>query len=609
MFRNSYTLLAALPIAASSLGQSPAWTQVSSFGEYEGYSAPRFDGYLRESFYIEMRDGVELACDLYRPSLSGEVTEEPLPLVWTHDRYHRAAQSGRRAIATKLVIYPWLNTMLNHGYLVAAVDVRGAGASFGTWDGIFNETETGDAYDIVEWFADQEWCDGNIGMYGGSYLGGTQYMAASRKPPHLKALFPWVAPADLYEITWSGGIFRDDLVGIWTTLTHDLDRSPAVASVDWDDGFELKKSAQQDHESNRNFEPVVRSSAFRDSEYEGRPLWVSQSPISYVEAIEESGVAIYHQGGWFDPFSRDSFAMFGSLDNPQKIVMGPWFHSRANGVDWNAEALRWFDRWLKGIENGVMEEDAIHFYTMFSPGDGVWCSTDTWPLPDEERAAYFFNAGPSGSIDSKNDGLLSREPESVAGLDEGAIDYSLSSGLITRWSNAVGKGGANPSYKTLETNDAGCLTYTTPVLEEDLEVTGHPIVHLWTTVVAPDADFFVYLEEVLPDGTSHYVSEGCLRATHRRLSEPPYDRMGLPYHSCFEKDVLAVPEGPMELVFDLFPVSNLFQAGNRLRVSIAGADDQNALTNPQPSDSTMRIHRGAQRASYIDLPILQGGGE
>ncbi len=92
--------------------------------------------------------------------------------------------------------------MLYHGYLVAAVDARGAGASFGVWSGIFNEQETEDAYEVVEWFAEQEWCDGNIGMYGGSYLGGTQLMAASQKPPHLKALFPFVALLDQYDLFW-----------------------------------------------------------------------------------------------------------------------------------------------------------------------------------------------------------------------------------------------------------------------------------------------------------------------------------------------------------------------------------------------------------------------
>jgi len=597
-----FVLLALAALGPAALPQDAE--RVSAFGVYRGYGAPRFDGFERESFYVAMRDGTELACDLYRPSKGGEVTEEPLPLVWTHDRYHRAASSGDGAVPTKLFVYDWLRALLNHGYLVAAVDVRGAGASFGTWQGIFNEEETRDAYDIVEWFAAQDWCDGRIGMYGGSYLGGTQLMAASRKPPHLEALFPWVAPADLYAITWSGGIFRDDLCRIWGDLTHELDRSTAVATIQGDEGGELRAEAQKEHEGNRAFADIAARLPFRDSGAGGKAPWIAQSPISHLAEIEGSGVAIYHQGGWFDPFSRDAFVLFANLANPQKLVMGPWFHTEASGVDWSAEALRWFDYWLKGIENGVMDEAPIHYFTMGAPAGDGWRATDTWPLPQETRVAYHFHGGPSGSIESVNDGLLATRAPDAAGGDDYTVDYATSSGPITRWSVAVGRGGSNPRYMDLRENDARSLTYTTSALAADLEVTGHPVVYLWVASEAPDGDFFVFLEEVLPDGTSEYVTEGCLRASHRRLADPPHDVLGLPYHSGLRADAAPESAAPVELAFDLFPVSNVFDAGHRMRVSIAGADDENALTPPIPPAPTFTLLRGGRTPSRIDLPVI-----
>jgi putative CocE/NonD family hydrolase len=578
--------------------------ELSAFGVYEGFGEPTFDGYERESFYVAVRDGTELAVDLYRPTRGGAPAEEPLPLVWTHDRYHRAAQAGDSATPTKLFVYPFLRTLLNHGYLVAAVDARGAGASFGTWHGIFQEVEALDAYDVTEWFAEQEWCDGNIGMYGGSYLGGTQFMAASQEPPHLRALFPFVAPIDLYEIAWSGGIYRDDLCRIWGDLTHMLDRSMAVASVEFDDGFEMKKAALAEHEGNRPFEEVVRTLPHRDSVYRDRAHWPAQSPLSYTDEIEQSGVAIYHQGGWFDPFSRDAFLMYRNLDNPQKVVLGPWFHSQAHGLDWKAEGLRWYDHHLKGIENGVMDEEPIHYWTLGAPEGEEWRAAESWPLPEEERVAFFFHPGASGSIASVNDGVLSAERPTAAGADAYTVDYSTSSGAITRWSNAVGQGGFAPAYTDLAPNDARCLTYTTAVLEEDLEVTGHPIATLWWSQEVPDSDVFLYLEEVHPDGRSQYVTEGCLRVSQRGLAEPDHERFGLPYHPCLESTVTPADAQPMQLVFDLFPVSNVFDAGHRVRVTIAGADDENALTPPHDPPPTVEVLRGGEHASFVELPVI-----
>lgn len=578
--------------------------KVCEFSRYEGFGEPAYDGWVRESFPVTMRDGVRLAVDLYRPTSNGTLHAVPLPLVWTHDRYHRASVR-RDGLSTKIEGYPGLANLSHHGYLVAAVDVRGGGASFGNWTGIFNEAETRDAYEIVEWFAAQDWCDGNIGMFGGSYLGGTQFMAASEAPPHLKAIFPFVALLDHYDVAWGGGIFRDDLCRFWGDLTLQLDRSEAVAPVDGADGLALRAQALLEHRGNLLFEENVRALPFRDSESNhGFTSHRDASPLERIDEIRASGVAIYQQAGWFDTFPRDAVVMFRNLDNPQKMVIGPWFHTQSFAVDWDAEYLRWFDYWLKGIDNGVMDEDPIHYYVMGAPEETAWRSAKTWPLPEERRVPYFLAEGPSGSIDSIHDGSLDRASDEAARVDEYQVDPRTSVGPINRWTAAVGQAGRDPRYRDQQDNDRRCLTYTTRPLENDTLVTGHPIAHLWIEATENDVDLFLYLEEVLPDGTSNYVTEGSLRASHRRLVEPPHERFGLPYHRSDRGDVMPLPEEPVELVIDLQPTSNLFDRGHRMRLTIAGADHETCETPVTELSNVLFVHRGADMPSRLILPLI-----
>ena len=159
---------------------------------------------MKTSQYLTIRDGVRLAADILRPAINGKAVETPLPLVWTHHRYHRERYTPGYVLS-----------LVSYGYIYAVVDARGTGASFGVWQAPTSPDETQDAYQITEWFAAQPWCSGKIGMLGRSYLGGTQYMAASTLPPHLIAIFPEMAGLDEYDNIYPGGIFYDDKVVSW----------------------------------------------------------------------------------------------------------------------------------------------------------------------------------------------------------------------------------------------------------------------------------------------------------------------------------------------------------------------------------------------------------
>ncbi len=157
----------------------------------------------------------------------------------------------------------------------------------------------------------------------------------------------------------------------------------------------------------------------------------------------------------------------------------------------------------------------------------------------------------------------------------------------------------------MQTHDARALTYTTPPLVTDVEVTGHPVVHLWLTADAPDLDAFVYLEEVDRTGKSTYITEGDLRASHRKLGQAPFNNLGLPYQSHYQSDLEPIPSGePFELVFSLLPSSYQFHAGSRIRITLAFADAGNfdtPMLNPAPA---VQLLRNTNQASYVELPVV-----
>jgi hypothetical protein len=586
--------------------------KISAFGKYQGFTQEKYDSWIRSSEYVTMRDGIKISVDIIRPAVDGEPVEEPLPVIWTHTRYRRAGRNQEGEIYSTAESF-YLHPLLKHGYVTAAADVRGSGASFGTWQGIFTEEETQDAYEITEWLAAQPWCDGNVGMFGGSYLGITQLMAASTQPPHLKALFPMVALFDLYETGSPGGVLRDDFLKTWSELTRELDTQPGVVPVDEDPDGEMLEQAMQDHQENRPLIEIMDDLSYRDSQdpVTGADPFTDWSPSGHIQAVNASGIPMYIWGGWFDSFTKDTFLLFENFTAPQKLTIGAWSHSprdedimRKEFSLLAVEQLRWFDYWLKGIDNGIMDEPPIHYHVMQDSGENRWETAQSWPLPDTADVSYFFSPGPSGSIDSVNDGILNLEaPDAESAADEYAVDTSTTTGTATRWDNAVG---GEFDYPDMTKNDRKGLTYTTLPLSADIQITGHPVVHLWLSSNQDDGNVFVYLEEVDESGYSRYMTEGVLRLSHRSLHQPPYKNFGLPYHRSYEEDIQPmVPGEPAELIIDMQPTANVFNAGHRIRVTITGVDKDNAAEAVRDTPPTYTIFRSNTMPSYIEMPVLQ----
>ncbi|MBK9410337.1 MAG: CocE/NonD family hydrolase [Gemmatimonadetes bacterium] len=582
----------------------------SAPGEYSGYSTATYDGYRRESRHVAMRDGIRLAVDLYRPTRQGVVHEERLPVVWTHHRYNRAFMRGDTLIDYINGFGAGVDRLLRHGYVVAAVDARGAGASMGTQQGFFMPDEARDAYEITEWLAAQSWSTGRVGMIGRSYLGITQLFAASQAPPHLKAIFPEMYVFEWYPFIYPGGVFRDDFFTQWQRLTKGLDsgarftwgplRFDGVAPVDGPDGRLLRDSAIAAHRVNRDMLEMWRGVPYRDSRdsISGKPIHQERGPATYLAQINASGVAVYGLAGWFDAFPRDALLWHENLTVPRKLVMGPWFHGETTGFDLATERLRWFDHWLKGIDNGIMREPPIRYFVIDAPAGEQWRTARRWPIAEARATVFHFGARSRGETPNAN--ALARVRE-AAGVDTLRVDTTATVGPATRWAATYGGPGG---YPDLAANDAKGLTYTTEALAAPVEVIGHPVVHLWVASSAGDVDAIVYLEDVAPDGRSTYVTEGVLRASHRRLATPPYRNFGLPWPRSHAADVRVLPMVPTELQFDLLPTAKRFKAGHRIRITVQGADRDThvRVTHGAP---TVLVYRDARHPSRIVLPVVR----
>jgi hypothetical protein len=205
-------------------------------------------------------------------------------------------------------------------------------------------------------------------------------------------------------------------------------------------------------------------------------------------------------------------------------------------------------------------------------------------------------------VASRNDGLLAPEPPAgVEAYDDYSVDPTTTSGAATRWDNLAGKA---LEYREMRPNDEKGLTYTTPPLSTDLTLSGSPVLTLYISTAAPDLDIYAYLEEVNARGQSEYLTEGVLRASYRAVTPAPFENFGLPFHPGRPEFLEILPrDEPVALIFDLLPISNTFQAGKRLRLTLTGADAGHTEPLAWAADTTLRVYRSQAYPSHLALPV------
>jgi len=404
-----------------------------------------------------------------------------------------------------------------------------------------------------------------------------------------------------------GGVLNRAFYNFYILVNQTFDT--LATPVDQDKDGSLLAQAREERRGYSLADGVSRTAnvSYRDViTPDGENYWEDHMSLyPLTDRINQSGVPFYLINGWYDIYARDDFLIYNNLNVPKRMLIRPTDHSEieapGSDIDYGAEAHRWFDYWLKGLDNGIMNEAPIHYYVQEAAKKGIWQSTEVWPLENQEATRYYFGEGEAGGKTSINNGALLLSPPTIPDVaDLYTVDYTTTTGNKPRWSAP-----ASPrKYPNMRANDAKALTYTSPQLQAAIDVVGHPIVHLWLSSEAPDLDAFVYLEEVDQNGNSRYITEGDLRASHRALGQAPYEDFGLPFHTYFQSDQQPIPAlEPFELVFDLLPTAYHFSKGSRIRITVAFADAGNFDTPVLEPAPRLTLLRDIDHPSYVVVPV------
>lgn len=614
--------------------------KVSKPGEYSGYAEAIYDGWTRSSQYVVVSDGTKLATDIFRPTDGGELVTTPLPVIFIFTPYGRGmnmvTKDGDALTGPKgnpITLYTpsgsyalrgGLTSLLKCGYVIACADVRGLGASYGARGAGNDRTEAGDAYDLIEWLGTQEFCDGKVAMWGASYFGQTVLEAVSTMPPHLKAVYFGVTNFNFYDAWGRGGITRGSAGEVAPDPETEVRSAvPVDGDIDGDgDGYpDQLWEAVNEHLNNGEFTGLLKQLPYRDSLselYEDGmvPYWEEISPTNYLAEIEQGGVAAYVFGAWYDFLRRDTVMTFANWPNPVKLLLTHGVHGDSitglpNQLNQLAEVHRFFDYWLKGIDNGVMDEPPVYYSTVQtpktssnmpnrrSPNVKSWQFATQWPPHNVSQVDLYLHQGGAESAPSVNDGrLMSESPDSKADKDDYQVDYTITTDLEPVVGMSVPSGA--------EFDQKG-LTYTTDPLSTSMKINGLPVMTLWVSSDSRDADFIVILEDVDPEGNSYYISDGRLRASLRKVNEPPYDFLGLPWHRAYAEDESKLTPGePVKLEMTMMPTSYVFDKGHRIRVAVVCSQGKIFNMEPETHEDApiwVSVHRDKSHQSHITLPI------
>jgi putative CocE/NonD family hydrolase len=561
--------------AASAAAQGPAPAAVaSSFGHYQ--PARSYNEQVTHSFYVPMRDGTRLAVLVARPSRNGQPVEGKFPVIWHHSL--SATQQVSDGVGPRAGGFATMPTLTDYGYVVVQVARRGNGQSFGTMRGYHDRNEAEDAYELIEWLAAQPWSDGHVGMYGCSNTGDAAMHGLTLDAPHLGAVFAGCFSWNKYDAMHRGGIFAQWGTGPTRTIEQDM----TVRPVDGDEGKVLLRQAAEQHQRGPALFDVWKALPYRDSlsPQLQSTFWFEGSISSYKPQILQGKVPVYIVGGWRDEL-RDQ-GLIARMNIPgARIVIGDWLHCQNDGFALVEEAHRFFDRWLKGIDTGIDRDPPIHYFTV---GANEWRSATQWPLPQAKQVPFALGAG---------------------GLVQGALTAPpLRQSFTVDYNVACAAGGTGPTAQPCHLAEQGASLAGKP-LKQAVEVTGHGIADVWISADAPDANLFMYLEDVAPDGTVHVVTEGRLKASLRKLGDAPWAMPGIPWHRAFAEDAQPLKPGePVRLVFDVMPTSYVFAPGHRIQFTFTGSDYRERArdANSQPAAITLLSDR--EHPSSVSLPIV-----
>lgn len=576
------------------------------------------------SQYVEMRDGVRIAVDVWTPS---EVGAEGAPTVLLLTRYWRSRVVASAAPEAD-VNFERARLFAEAGFALAIVDVRGSGASFGSRDTEFSPAEIRDYGEIIAWIAAQPWSNGRVATMGSSYLGNAAELAAIHGGAALRAAVPRFSDFDTYRHgVFPGGVPNKVLLNAWGGIVDALDRNdPCVgAGKDCDPAAVMPggvkpvqgdqtslAAAVAEHATNLDVAGLADRLVFIDDSAarDGDPAITlsTVSPSLLADQIDRAAVPMEFWAGWFDAGTADgALSRFMTYKTPARLIIGPWNHGATQTVNpygaaqagvvspTVAEQYAQIFAFLKPYLVEGRREPPVREIRYFTLGTGDWRTTRQWPPAGVVQKSLYTAAG----------GVLALAPPTgPVQNDQYQVDFSTSSGPTNRWTTQLG---GVVDYGDRAATASTRLNFTSPPLAAALEITGQPVVELWVTSSTPDGALHVYLEDVAPDGRVTYLTEGVFRLIHRKPSATPepFWQFG-PSHSYRREDARPMPVGRADLVaFTMMPISVVLKPGHRIRLSIAGADAAAFASIPADGPPPLyAFERGGGRRTRLLLPTV-----
>lgn len=551
-------------------------------------SAETYPDVVSQSHYVAVRDGTKLAVSIYEPAHEGKAVSVRLPVIFAFTPYRaRYRDEKGTVVETALGDNLGLRSLLRAGYVVAIADVRGKGASFGHRRGFQDRTEARDGYDLVQWLAKQPFADGKVGMVGCSYLGGAALQVATTAPPALKAAFIGASDLDKYAFVRNGGITAQ----FNTRPDEDPSVDLATVPMDEDKSGAMLKAAVTQHAANTPMGPLWYDMPYRDSmsKYTGTRFWEEVGPYTYLDAVRRSGIATYVWGNWRDEPTSQIILTAANLGS--RFLAGPGSHCvPPPGFDLSGEIVRFFDHYLKGQNPAYDELPRATYWVDGLDGTGAFVTSDQLPGVQSRPTPWFL----SGSASRTAPGAMTPATAGDSGADTFEVDYNLPpADYFAFWPKPMGEHG---------------LGYVSDATTRPLKLIGYPVAQLTVAADNPNADVFVYLDRIKPDGSAEVISFGRLKLSHHALAEAPYETLSLPWHSGLKADVSPPAAGEfVSLSIAMTPVSLALAAGERLRFVVAGADPRQRNLKDIRIDPPPRIsvRFGGQQGSRVDLPVAE----
>ncbi len=529
------------------------------------FSESQFEIQTSNQYRIPVSSGVTLGATITRPVTNGRFPA----LVW-YDPY-RSCVNGKPDAKS---IY-----FAQRGYAFVHLNVRGTGNSSGYSTDEYTIHETQDGVDAIGWLGQQSWCTGKVGMLGASYSGFNTLQVASEAPPELKAIAPAYFTDRRYtdDCHYKGGCLRGyyDFMAYGLSMVgmNGLPPLPEAAGSDWSDIWQTRLE---------KCEPYLLKWFAHQTE---DPYWAVGSIAGHYHKIKAASMLL---AGWNDGYLNPPFRVFEQLAAPKKLLIGPWSHTYPDEshcgprIDIHFELLRWWDYWLKEMDNGVMDEPAVQLYEREHEDPitnrlhiaGQWRMASD--LPKNEPITFHLNEGQATEqpLDSVGQATVPYLP--AASRNGGMWDAGTPFMLPGEQSE----------------DSARAVNFETAVLTEDLSIFGNPTFDLTISSDVPVIPIAVRLLDVSADGTKVLVTKGILNGTRRNGMETPEP---------------LIPNEKTQVAFHLEATGWRFKAGHRIQISINGSDFPNVW--PTPYKGKLTVHWGKEHPSKITLPVWDGGDE